>query len=147
MLSPRVLFKPRRLSVFLSLLLLLTSGMLIFARWKSSDSKPIQTSAQFQTPSADAPLEAELVTATPTGFEPAEITRPQGRFLLAVDNRSGLDELDLYLERETEGRVNVALGRRGKLKWREILDLPSGHYILRAANDATWRCSITLAPR
>lgn len=148
MLFPHLSLKLRPLSLTLSALLLLTSGTLIFARWKSSESRLVQTSPQSQSPgNSVAELEAELVTATPTGFEPAEITRPQGRFLLAVDNRSGLNDLDLYLERETEGRVNVALGRRGKLKWREVLDLPPGHYFLRATNDATWRCSLTLTSR
>jgi hypothetical protein len=92
-------------------------------------------------------FETEIVTITPTGFEPVEITRPQGRFMLAVDNRSGLDEVDLYLERETAGRVNVALSRKGKLAWRETVDFPPGHYVLRAANDQSWRCAITITPR
>ena len=148
MLFPSVSLKLSRLSLILSALLLLTSGTLIFARWKSSESRLVQTPAQSPSSSnSEEQFEAELVTATPTGFEPAEITRPQGQFLLAVDNRSGLNDLDLYLERETEGRVNVALGRRGKLKWREILNLPPGRYFLRAANDATWRCTFTITPR
>ena len=127
-------------------LLLLTFGVLIFARWNGSASQPAPPT-QSQTPRSDEQLEAELVTATPTGFEPGEITRAQGRFLLAVDNRSGLDQLDLYLERDTGARVNAALARKGKLKWREVLDLPPGRYILRAANDPSWTCVINLTPR
>jgi hypothetical protein len=103
--------------------------------------------ASSQEPRPDAPVRAELITATPTGFEPVEISRPQGRFLLAVDNQSGLDGLDLYLERDTGTRVNAALTHRGKLKWREILDLPPGSYVVRAANDPSWRCDIRLMPR
>jgi len=37
-----------------------------------------------------ADFEAELITITPHGFEPREIMRPQGRFLLMIDNRSGV---------------------------------------------------------
>ena len=125
------------------IVLVLISGTLIVARWKST-IKPV---AEVQGQRTDAEIQAEVVTATPIGFEPAEITRPQGRFLLAVDNATGLDDLNLYLERETGGRVNVALSRRGRLKWREIIDLPPGHYILRAANDENWRCKIILTPR
>ena len=129
-----------RLRLFLTLVLLLISGTLIWARWKAPE---LRSSNPIQSPQ----LETELVTITPTGFEPAEITRPQGRFMLAIDNRSGLDDVDLYLERETVGRVNVALSRRGKLAWRETIDFPPGNYVLRAANDQSWRCAFTITPR
>ena len=130
-------------SKLLCLAVVLLSGTLILARW----NPPTKPPATVQGQRSDAEIEAEVVTATPIGFEPAEITRPQGRFLLAVENAAGLSDLDLYLERETGGRVNVALSRRGRLRWREILDLPPGRYILRAANDESWRCSINLTPR
>lgn len=129
-------------------LLLSTAMVLAFAtlivRSRQVRVEPVMET-QGQRP--DAEVEAELVTAMPTGFEPGEITRPAGRFLLAVDNASGLNELSLYIERETGLRENVTLSRRGKLRWREIIDLPPGRYILRAANDNRWRCNITLSPR
>src|SRR6266508_4488481 len=37
-------------------------------------------------------IESELITITPRGFEPKEITRPTGEFLLVINNRSGLEE-------------------------------------------------------
>jgi len=40
-----------------------------------------------------------------------------------------------------------ALTRRGKIAWREIIDLTPGTYILRATNDESWRCRITITPR
>ena len=141
---PQVRAQTRRFSPLLLIVLLLISGTLIAARWKTSAVKPIEI-IQGQAP-ADQ-LETELITATPTGFEPAEITRPQGRFMLAVDNRSGLHELEMYFERETQGRINVPLSRKGKMAWREVIDLPPGSYVLRAANDESWRCRITLTPR
>ena len=140
MLLPQLKITSRRFIVFMVLALMLTSGVLVFASWKRS----VPTSQQQRS---DTELEAEIVTATPTGFEPNEISRPQGRFLLAVDNRSGLGDLDLYLERQTGGRVNVALNRKGKPAWRQVLDLPPGQYILRAANDESWQCNLTLTPR
>ena len=133
-----------RLIMFMLLALILTSGALVFARWKSSASA--KSNAPFLQPGENE-LEAEIVTATPAGFEPSEITRPQGRFLLAIDNRSGVGELDLYLARQTGGRLNVVLGRKGKLAWRQVLDLPPGQYVLRTSNDESWRCNITLTPR
>jgi hypothetical protein len=135
--------KSHHVRLFLSLLLLLVSAALILA-YRNRADVPARGVAMAQGQSSEAPLQAELITATPAGFEPAEITRPQGRFLLAIDNRSGLDEIDLYLERETGGRVNVPLSRRGKLAWREAIDLSPGTYILRANNDESWRCRITI---
>jgi len=134
-----------RFPLFFSVLVLLGSGILIWGRWNGSNAGTVKPAASSQEQRAQ--VEAELVTATPTGFEPAEIKRPQGRFLLAVDNQTGLDALDLYLEGETGTRVSVALSRKGKLKWREILDLPPGNYVLRAANDRSWRCDIRLTAR
>ena len=134
--------QPQRLKFILSMLLLLVSGVLVLAHFKRTDVPPTEAATLVQGP--QAPLQAELITITPTGFEPAELTRPKGRFLFAIDNRSGLDEVEFYFERETGGRVNVPLSRRGKLAWREIVDLAPGTYILRATNDQSWRCRITI---
>jgi hypothetical protein len=140
-----------RWKFFLPIVLLLISATLILARFKAQEDRSA-TQEEANTPSSaqdrrTEQLEAELVTITPTGFEPGDITRPHGRFLFAVDNRSGLDEVEMYLERETGARVHSSLTRKGKLAWREVLDLPPGTYILRAANDQSWHCRITLTPR
>ena len=132
-----------RLRFFALLVLLLVSGALISARWKASEVVIPAASSQDQRNVTQ--LEAELVTVTPTGFEPAEITRPRGPFVLAIDNRSGLEEVDFYLEREAGTRLDVSLSRKRKLAWREKLDLAAGRYVLRAVNDDSWRCLITLA--
>ena len=129
----------QRLKLLFSMLFLLVSGVLILAHFKRT---PTEAATVVQGP--QAPVQAELITLTPTGFEPTELTRPKGRFLFAIDNRSGLDDVEFYFERETGGRVNVPLSRRGKLAWREIVDLSPGTYILRATNDESWRCRITI---
>lgn len=142
-------FKPqsRHFKLLLSIFLLLVSGALILAHWKRADVPTVVATATAEAQSSPTPLEAELVTITPIGFDPAEITRLQGRFLFAVDNRSGLDDVDLYLERATGGRVNVPLTRKRKLAWREAVDLPPGIYLLRAGNDESWRCRISITAR
>jgi len=55
------------------------------------------TSLSLQQNSEKQTVQAELVTILPTGFEPGQITRPRGRFLLLVQNRSGLQEVQLRL--------------------------------------------------
>ena len=129
----------QRMRLFFSILFLLVSGILIVGHFKHAPSEAA-TMAETQ----QAAVQAELITITPTGFEPAELTRPKGKFLLAIDNHSGLNEVDFYFERETGGRVNVPLSRRGKLAWREVVDLTPGTYILRATNDESWRCRLTI---
>jgi len=136
----RLKLHTQRFRLLSSLLLLLVSGALILAHFKRLPDEAATTMVQ----NAAAPVQAELITVTPTGFEPSEITRPKGRFLFAIDNRSGLDEVEFYFQRETGARVNVPLSRRGKLAWREIVDLPPGTFILRATNDESWHCRITI---
>ena len=91
--------------------------------------------------------EAELITIEPHGFEPVEITRPQGRFLLAVDNRSGLEDIQLHLERAEGGRVPALEARNRRLSWREEVDLPLGRYVIRETNHPEWSCRITITAR
>ncbi len=131
--------------------LLFVSATLIVARFKTRDERR-EIQAQSSAASSELgqrreQLEAEIVTITPTGFEPHEINRPQGRFILAIDNRSGLEEVQMYVERETGARVHSSLNRKGKLAWRDVMDLPQGVYVLRAANEESWRCRITLTSR
>lgn len=97
------------------------------------------------TPSAQERerIDAELVTLRPAGFEPAEISRAGGRFLLAVNNRSGLEGLTLRLATESGARErDVNLGRR--LRWRERLNLSPGDYALTVAGRPDWTCRITI---
>lgn len=92
-------------------------------------------------------VEAELITIEPHGFEPARITRSQGRFLLGIDNRSGLENIQLRLERAEGGRVPALEARNRRLSWREEVDLPPGQYVIRATNQHEWSCLITITSR
>ena len=91
-------------------------------------------------------LEAERITLRPTGFEPAEIIRPAGRFLLAVNDRSGEASITLLLVRGSSDLVTEARIRERprKHEWRQVVNLPAGRYELRAAGHPEWRCQITL---
>ena len=91
-------------------------------------------------------LEAEHLTLRPTGFEPSEITRPAGRFLLAVNDRSGEESITLLLVRGPSDLVSEARIRERprKHEWRQVVNLPAGRYELRAAENPEWRCQITL---
>lgn len=89
-------------------------------------------------------LEVEYVTLTRAGFEPAEITRPRGRFLLAVNNRTRLESIEVQLEREAGGRLRGARIPSMKRDWRERVALPPGRYLLTEAGHPGWKCLITI---
>jgi hypothetical protein len=99
------------------------------------------------TPAAPARLESEHITIRPTGFEPAEITRPAGRVLLFVNDRSGLDSLDLRLDAENVRRlfeVRVPRDTKGRHEWRQVVALVPGRYVLTEAGHPDWVCRITI---
>lgn len=82
--------------------------------------------------------QTELVTVTPTGFDPAELTRPAGRFILAVENRSGLQEITLVL-RDAGGReVLRERVEREQLDWSGTLELTAGTYLLSEEGHPGW---------
>lgn len=92
-------------------------------------------------------LETERVTIRPTGFEPAQITRPRGEFILAADNLSGLREVSLLLERESGERVRDRRITMEQFKWRARLDLHPGRYVIREAGHPDWTCALTITPK
>lgn len=92
-------------------------------------------------------LEAEIITLTYHGFEPKEIKRPQGQFLLVVDNRLGVTAAQFRLDREAGSKVDekqVAKGQRG---WNRVIDLPPGRYRLTEFSRRDWSCQITITEK
>ena len=92
-------------------------------------------------------LETELLTLQPGGFEPNEIRRPQGAFVLGVDNRTGVETLELRLVRADGQRLRALEARRRKISWREVVDLAPGRYVLSEADHPDWSCTVTILPR
>src|SRR6267378_2420059 len=64
-------------------------------------------------------MRAEIITIRPTGFDPTTITRSPGLFLLAVDNKTGLDAVTLRLTREGGNPVRETHLSPHQYKWRE----------------------------
>jgi hypothetical protein len=89
-------------------------------------------------------VEAELVTLTPTGFEPREIVRPPGPFLLSVDNYSGQDSVTLHLTAESHGRLREVAVPNRRRDWSEVVTLPPGRYTLVEASHPDWAFRITI---
>jgi len=93
----------------------------------------------------DAPR-VDVIAILPTGFKPAQYTHPKGRFILAVLNRSGLEEVALELYREAGEKLHEVRVPRSKLDWSEDFDLHPGRYVLKEVNHPKWACEITVTP-
>jgi hypothetical protein len=96
------------------------------------------------TASSD-PDEVELITLRPAGFEPAEISRAKGPFVLFVDDRSGKEQTSLELKRMNGERLRAISLQRKKSEWNDVVDLPPGTYVLQDGNSES-RCQITILP-
>lgn len=101
--------------------------------------------AQTERPSQRA--EVEVLTVRPHGFEPKEITRPRGPFLLAIANRGEFKDMDLRLDRVTGGRLHQVRMPKGDVNSNEVIDLPPGQYLLTEADHPEWSCRITITPQ
>jgi hypothetical protein len=143
----------RKLLVMIVLLIALASATAIATnRWWTQQANassnvsipgPVASAPPAPQISAGGRAEAELVKLTSKGFEPAEITRPAGKFLLGVTNRTGLPELSLRLIHESRRSVD---GKRlgHEMGWHRVLDLPAGNYVLREASHPDWVCRVTI---
>lgn len=88
--------------------------------------------------------EVAVVTLRPTGFERTEIMRPRGMFWLVVENRSGLQTIDLRINSADSSLQNIQKMARKNHDWQQALDLRPGQYVLTEAYHPEWSCTITI---
>ncbi|HEV2912187.1 MAG TPA: hypothetical protein VGX92_02625 [Pyrinomonadaceae bacterium] len=91
-------------------------------------------------------VEVEEVLLTPKGFEPAELNLPARRFILAIVNRSRVEQLSLRIDREAGGRLHEVRLPGGQVDWADSIDLPPGRYVLTEDNRPDWLCRIIISP-
>jgi hypothetical protein len=106
----------------------------------------VLTAARAAAPQNDK-FVVERVTIFPYGFEPEEITRPVGPFLLAIDNRLGNEDLSFELVSEGNQRVSADSIRKGRARTQREISLPPGKYVLREQSHPEWTCTITIIPK
>jgi len=148
-------FRSRSARVFVSAFLLVAAitfaGLVISARaWmlrdKASTSTVINASSKSSLvpPSTRQRIEGEIITLSPHGFEPRQITRPPGTFLLVVGNESRLPLVTLRLNDNLGLPILNVLVARERRIWSEIVNLPPGNYRLTEATHPEWICNITI---
>ena len=89
-------------------------------------------------------MEVELITLRPEGFEPSQIIRPQGPFVLVVDDRSGKERSSLSLQQLKGEQLRDIGVTKKKSEWFDVINLPAGDYVLTDAVNPERHCQITL---
>lgn len=90
-------------------------------------------------------LETVLITIRPEGFEPAELARGGGQVLLVIENRSGIEELNLQLSTQAGERLREIHFSNSLLDWRNVENLAPGQYLITGAGHPDWRCLIAIS--
>ena len=118
-------------------LLILSAGFVVWAMEQASSSSAIQSDAD--------KLEVELVTLHASGFEPLEIRRPKGSFVLLLEDRSGKDASAFTLRDLKGGHLREVTTKRASFEWHDVLSLQPGDYLL-TSNNSDSACHITILP-
>lgn len=143
---------PKRRMAFGALLLATPIALGAFGFVRGRTNRPLISKTETSDPATSATmtsqnnstrLDAEHLTLRNTGFEPNEITRPAGRFLLAVDNVTGMGEMSFRLLHQSGARLRD-FPAKGRFRLRQVVDLPPGRYALVETNHRDWVCRVTI---
>ena len=104
-------------------------------------------------------VEVEVVVLTPEGFQPSGIMRGLGPFILQVDNRTGIEEIEVTVSQQGGnidgptggggpggggGMIDSATIGGGQIDWNSEYDLSSGMYLLGVTGHPEWGCQIII---
>ena len=80
----------------------------------------------------------------PEGFEPQQLERTAGPFILSVTNQSGVDALNVRIETEQHDRFREKTLPLITPYWRERIDPPKGKHIITEENHPEWTLTLTI---
>jgi hypothetical protein len=103
---------------------------------------PVTLRAGPQRPNVER-VNVAMIALRPSGFDPSQIIRLGSPFVLSVDNRTGLENISLILSDQAGNKLRETRLLRRR-KWKEVIDLPSGRYMLSEAGHPDWICQITV---
>jgi hypothetical protein len=118
----------------------------------ASDTTPVRPSPKSKPSpapraSTNDPLEVENIILTRFGFEPNSITRSSTKFLLSVENRSPVGDIELHLDRVAGLRLNQQQVAKERPDWRDFFTLEPGDYVLSEASHSDWVCKLKITAR
>jgi hypothetical protein len=140
----RIMFTRR--SILLALVACIVVSVLIITASSHSGSSARSLSRTALTPQGkkDQHLEIEDVTITPDGFEPQQLERTAGPFILSVTNQSGVDALNIRIDTEQHERFREKTVPLLTPYWRERIDPPPGKYIITEENHPEWTLTVII---
>src|SRR6266404_4524508 len=89
-------------------------------------------------------VEVEEISIRRYGFEPREISRSTGRFILVIANPGGKQDLDFSIHREAGEKLQSMQLPRNQRDWNDSLVLAPGRYVLSEASHPNWLCRINI---
>lgn len=133
----------------LIILLTLTIGMSCVAAARAWLGRPAEADHQDPLGAATQAQATKAVSfkITPLGLEPAELTIPAGRYLVAIDNAGNLTDIDLNIDKEDGPRLASPRIPRHRRKWRGFVDFSPGRFVFSVPNDEKLRCRVTITDR
>jgi hypothetical protein len=84
------------------------------------------------------------LTIRPTGFQPAEVSIPAGKYLVVVRNNTGLEQFAIRVERGGGVKLYDVRLPRHRREWRQFVQLPPDTYVITEGNHPEWVCRITV---
>lgn len=109
------------------------------SQFSENVTEPVETGSEGR-------VEAELLVLRSAGFQPREIKRRPGPFVLAVQNHSSQQEISLTLKQEAGPSIRQIRFAQRQSKFRDFIELPPGRYVLVETNNPDWNCRITIEP-
>lgn len=88
------------------------------------------------------PLTGISINLTRFGFEPSEITIPEGGYFISVRNLTQRTDVSFILENNSRVKLLEEAYRNGARGWDKVLNLPPGDYLLREGTNQNWRLNI-----
>jgi len=85
-----------------------------------------------------------LIALRPEGFETNEMQLEPGNYLFIIGNRTGLQNVNVRLDRDGNERIDAASVGGRQRDWKKRLKLSSGVYVLTANDNPDWVCRIVV---
>lgn len=103
---------------------------------------------------ASSPVKVISITVNPDGFSPSEVEVPEGLYLLDINNRSGLLDINVQLgnlnarklqevkpSKDKEGHIVKTQDYRG------LFSFENGQYTITEADHPKWSLKIKVTPK
>lgn len=139
----------------LGLVTLVAITALAWNTYKTASARAGSPRAE-QTTTASSPVKVISITVNPDGFSPSDVEVPEGLYLLDLNNRSGLPEINVQfgnLNNRKLKEVKPAKDKQGReLKMRDfrgLFNLDNGQYTITEANHPKWslKLKVTAKPK